>query len=154
MDIKPINTKYNKYNFRSRIEARWAVFFDKLGWEWRYEDEGYQLESVYYLPDFYFPELNTYAEVKGKAFTDEELNKCKLLSADFPVILLVGPPNLKTYPILNGGGEDTEVVFMPKGSKYHPFYYTYEFWPDYFDETTDAVTTALSKRFEFNDREV
>lgn len=31
MDIKPIETHYNGYRFRSRLEARWAVFFDALG---------------------------------------------------------------------------------------------------------------------------
>ena len=28
--IKPIETKYNGYRFRSRLEARWAVFFDMI----------------------------------------------------------------------------------------------------------------------------
>ena len=29
--IKAIETEYNGYKFRSRLEARWAVFFDALG---------------------------------------------------------------------------------------------------------------------------
>ena len=28
MEVKPIETTYNGYKFRSRLEARWAVFFD------------------------------------------------------------------------------------------------------------------------------
>jgi hypothetical protein len=28
--MKAIETKYNKYLFRSRLEARWAVYFDSL----------------------------------------------------------------------------------------------------------------------------
>ena len=28
MEIKPIETHYKGYRFRSRLEARWAVFFD------------------------------------------------------------------------------------------------------------------------------
>ena len=28
--IKAIETVYNGYRFRSRLEARWAVFFDAL----------------------------------------------------------------------------------------------------------------------------
>lgn len=32
--IKPIETKYKGYRFRSRLEARWAVFFDALGISW------------------------------------------------------------------------------------------------------------------------
>jgi len=37
--MKAHPTKYRGILFRSRLEARWAAFFDKLGWEWRYEDE-------------------------------------------------------------------------------------------------------------------
>lgn len=43
MDIKPNETQYKGYCFRSRLEARWAVFFDKLGIDFVYESEGYDL---------------------------------------------------------------------------------------------------------------
>lgn len=63
--IKPIETKYKGYRFRSRLEARWAVFFDTVGIQWVYEPEGYVLDGgVCYLPDFYFPEWGTYVEIK------------------------------------------------------------------------------------------
>jgi hypothetical protein len=51
--IKPIETRYAGYRFRSRLEARWAVFFDALGLKWEYEPEGFELPFVgRYLPDF------------------------------------------------------------------------------------------------------
>ncbi len=51
--IKAIQTRYAGYMFRSRLEARWAVFFDALKLDWAYEPEGFQLPSgTYYLPDF------------------------------------------------------------------------------------------------------
>lgn len=51
--IKPIETVYNGYRFRSRLEARWAVFFDALKVNYEYEPEGFELPSGnYYLPDF------------------------------------------------------------------------------------------------------
>lgn len=63
--IKAIETKYKGYRFRSRLEARWAVFFDALGVQWEYEKEGYDLgEAGYYLPDFWLPETNSYLEIK------------------------------------------------------------------------------------------
>jgi hypothetical protein len=63
--IKPIETKYKGYRFRSRLEARWAVFFDTLDIKWEYEPEGFDLEGVgYYLPDFYLPKFDVWAEVK------------------------------------------------------------------------------------------
>lgn len=50
--IKPIETSYKGYRFRSRLEARWAVFFDACGVKWEYEPEGFSNDGVYYLPDF------------------------------------------------------------------------------------------------------
>ena len=51
--IKAIETRYKGYNFRSRLEARWAVFFDALGIAWEYEPEGFELpDGTRYLPDF------------------------------------------------------------------------------------------------------
>ncbi len=50
--IKPIETRYKGYRFRSRLEARWAVFFDALGIHWEYEPEGFDTPDGPYLPDF------------------------------------------------------------------------------------------------------
>lgn len=53
MKIKPIETRYKGYRFRSRLEARWAVFFDALNFQWEYEPEGFVLsDGTHYLPDF------------------------------------------------------------------------------------------------------
>lgn len=99
--IKPIETKYNGYRFRSRLEARWAVYFDALGIEYEYEKEGYDLgELGWYLPDFWLPEYQTFAEVKGAKFTDDEINKCICVCnniKDSCFLLLDGPPKLKPY---------------------------------------------------------
>ena len=79
--IKPIETKYDGYLFRSRLEARWAVFFKAAGIKYQYEPQGFTDDKAKYLPDFYLPDWDTYAEVKG----DEEryhadLDKiCKIL---------------------------------------------------------------------------
>ena len=43
-----IPTMYNGINFRSRLEATWARFFDLCGWRWEYEP--FDLEG--YIPDF------------------------------------------------------------------------------------------------------
>ena len=63
--IKPIETEYNGYLFRSKLEAQWAVVFDSLGIRYEYEPEGFELENgTRYLPDFYFPDEDVYGEVK------------------------------------------------------------------------------------------
>jgi hypothetical protein len=80
--IKAIETRYAGCHFRSRLEARWAVFFDHLGVRWEYEPEGFEWEAGEhfsgqvpagrYLPDFWLPDINTWFEVKGQLPTNDE----------------------------------------------------------------------------------
>lgn len=63
--LKAIETVYRNYRFRSRTEARWARFMDEAGCPWTYEQEGYDLDGVWYLPDFYLPRQDCWLEVKG-----------------------------------------------------------------------------------------
>jgi hypothetical protein len=74
--ITAIETEYAGCRFRSRIEARWAVFFDHLQITWRYESEGFVLEDgTCYLPDFYLPEQELWVEIKGAAkWTDPDIS--------------------------------------------------------------------------------
>src|SRR6187402_3278288 len=54
MVIRSIKTRYKGCQFRSRLEARWAVFFDALNIIWEYEKEGFRLsDGTLYLPDFW-----------------------------------------------------------------------------------------------------
>lgn len=46
--ISAIPTRYNGVQFRSRLEARWAAFFDLVGWKWDYEP----IDLDGYIPDF------------------------------------------------------------------------------------------------------
>jgi hypothetical protein len=79
--MKAIETVYNGYRFRSRLEARWAVFFDTLGVKYEYEKEGYDLDGLWYLPDFWLPEQGCWAEIKGQEPTEEEQEKCVRMQA-------------------------------------------------------------------------
>lgn len=69
--MKPIETMYAGCRFRSRLEARWAVFFDHLDIQWEYEPQGFELPTGRrYLPDFWLPGIepdieSTWVEVKG-----------------------------------------------------------------------------------------
>jgi len=78
--IKAIETRYKGYRFRSRLEARWAVFFDALGIKWEYEKEGYDLGAAgWYLPDFWLPDQKVWIEVKGDDISDKDMAKVKAL---------------------------------------------------------------------------
>lgn len=60
-NIKAYPTKYNGVQFRSRLEARWAVFFDLAGWKWEYEP----LDLKGWSPDFRITIPCTHSECNG-----------------------------------------------------------------------------------------
>ncbi len=82
MTPKAIQTKYAGCRFRSRTEARWAVFFTAMGWRWEYEKEGFALPSGRYLPDFWLPDLRVWWEVKGEAPSHREQDLLRELTAE------------------------------------------------------------------------
>jgi hypothetical protein len=101
--IKAIDTKYKNHLFRSRLEARYAVYFDELGVDWLYEHEGFELgNNERYLPDFYLPKYHLYAEIKPVTFTYKEHKKCKILAnlTQNKVIELVGLPSLNMMTVI------------------------------------------------------
>lgn len=75
--IPAIETTYAGCRFRSRLEARWAVFFDHLGIPWQYEPQGYVVAGRPYLPDFLLS-CGTWIEVKG---AEGELDHALMLAA-------------------------------------------------------------------------
>ena len=79
--IKSLPSYWGGTTFRSRVEARWAVFFDRIKMRWEYEPEGYELgDGTWYLPDFWLPDMSTWAEVKpDDGPTDEERSRVTML---------------------------------------------------------------------------
>lgn len=88
--IKPIETLYAGCRFRSRLEARWAVFFDSLHFKWEYEPQGYCVDgSCAYLPDFsIWPttpgDVMLFIEVKGSDISDDDTEKMLHLAYNLP----------------------------------------------------------------------
>lgn len=78
--ITPLQTKYDGRHFRSRTEARWAVFFNSLGFHYEYEKEGFDLDGRWYLPDFWLQPFDRFLEVKGAEPTPQEIELCKRLA--------------------------------------------------------------------------
>jgi hypothetical protein len=59
-----IPTVYAGVQFRSRLEARWAAFFDLLRWPWDYEP----IDLEGYIPDFLIRAREPFiVEVKGRS---------------------------------------------------------------------------------------
>lgn len=111
MVVKAIETRYAGYRFRSRLEARWAVFLDAVGIKWEYESEGYNISDArpdasdpWYLPDFYVPNFpfmygfeGAFLEIKpARPLTEREYIKASGLAAMFAglreVIVVHGTP--------------------------------------------------------------
>ena len=104
--MKPIEAIYNGYRFRSRLEARWAVFFDELKIEYKYEVEGFDIDGDWYLPDFWMPEWNCWVEIKPDIpklheydsdkkssifFQKNDYKRCqKLAEGSGKIVMLVG----------------------------------------------------------------
>lgn len=71
--VKALDTWYAGCKFRSRTEARLAVFLDALNVPWAYEEQGYVIAGLGpYLPDFKVARWDAFIEVKGQEPTDWE----------------------------------------------------------------------------------
>ena len=106
--ITAIPTEYKGYRFRSRLEARWAVFFDACRVSWEYEPEGFALPNgQFYLPDFFLhgcagrSPSDLYVEVKGK-MTEADAEKIRQFSGAIdidnhevlnPILIVAGIPD-------------------------------------------------------------
>lgn len=93
---KGVRTKYKGVMFRSRLESRWAGYFDKIGIPWKYEPAKYLIDrNRYYTPDFVLDVPPTViCEVKPTWQIAVDDARLHLLSAivDNLCIFLVGDP--------------------------------------------------------------
>lgn len=102
--MKAIQTRYAGLRFRSRLEARWAVFFDALGVAWEYEPQGFDLgHGVLYLPDFrvIYPGQDRpwWFEVKPllSLIKSDDWLKLVLFARQQDIVLLDGVPAMRPY---------------------------------------------------------
>jgi hypothetical protein len=111
--IPAIPTLYAGVLFRSRTEARWALFWDQLGIKWEYEPQGFVTTAgVPYLPDFIvFPALGRlWVEIKGSWQADPGgVARCRRFADDRPqpsrAALFAGPPAVEGQYLIVGGNE-------------------------------------------------
>lgn len=140
--IQAIETEYAGHLFRSRLEARWAVFLDTLGIKWAYEAQGLEVDDVRYLPDFELSgrilgAYGVHAEVKGILTADDTRKMLPLARAGGPILLLrdipaegCGGPHFELFRRMparpdspDGGVELWGVSFLPNryGYSLYPF---------------------------------
>lgn len=155
-NLKAIPTRYAGCFFRSRLEARWAVFWDALGVKWEYEPEGFVLAGGGpYLPDFWLPQVRMWAEVKPITFTETERAKSRALAqqSGFPCLLLVGTPDNRAYEAEHPDGEKwTYALTNEHGYVQSEGRFFSSPGDETFSDTAEAVISARSARFEFGER--
>ena len=78
------------------------VFLDALDIKFWYELEGFPLAAGWYLPDFFLPQVNLYAEAKPTIPDKKETAKCEELTlrSGKDSLFLIGPPDFRTYPAI------------------------------------------------------
>ena len=63
-----VPTTYAGTNFRSRLEARWASFFDLVGWRWTYEP----FDTGGWIPDFLIQGHDPFLVEVGPCITEDD----------------------------------------------------------------------------------
>jgi hypothetical protein len=94
-----IETRFRGYHFRSRLEARWFVFFNAIGVRAEYEPQGFALQSGRYLPDFFVNDWRMWIEIKPwLAQTELAMHCAKLRELEKATsqcaLVVYGPPDL------------------------------------------------------------
>lgn len=99
MNAVAIETLHKGIRFRSRMEARWAVFMDTLGIPYDYEPEGFELGGLRYLPDFYLPNQDAYLEIKNPNAEPVDFEKIKrlVLATKKTVFVLSSNPEVPSW---------------------------------------------------------
>jgi hypothetical protein len=106
---------YDGVLFRSRTEARWAVFWSALDVKWEYEPQGFVAAGIPYLPDFaVFAAVGTlWVEIKPTWQADPDgVSKWRAFADRRPVrdksraALFAGPPSLEGEYLVIGGDDD------------------------------------------------
>lgn len=163
--IQAIETRYKGYRFRSRLEARWAVFFDALRLPWEYEKEGYNLGvDGLYLPDFWMPSLalndqqrncGLFIEIKGEHLEDDPTSRDKphaLGRYGMQIVVFYGMPE----ELKNGWVCDGEHEYRVMFNEYRRTWYLDSDLSDVSNRAASlmprAVTAARSARFEHGER--
>lgn len=136
MQVKP--TEFNGVLYRSRTEARWAMFLTVMGIHFTYEAEEFALGdgTIYHLPDFWLIDQDRFLEIKGELATPEEWHKCAMLSIDSgkEVLLAIGSPD----------GSD-QILRFPDEMRLHEG--THFSAREVFGECYAAIQTVLGHRF-------
>jgi hypothetical protein len=136
---KPMN--YGGILFRSTLEAKWAMLFDFIGIQFRYEPKRFKTEAGYYLPDFWLPEMDLWLELKpstdlGPSFDETRKAQSVADQERRPCIIVCGFPTSEE-------GSNKAIIFLP-GVLSVDFYIQNLLWSISFGDRLMYSAAALS----------
>ncbi len=126
--MKAIPTIYKGIEYRSRLEARWAVFFERIGLDAQYEPFEIENNGLTYTPDFLamngFNGKNPIIEIKPREISQQYLDYLlKIRDPKKSVFLVfVGNPlvgNIEIDDDLNIVGVVRDCIWQPDGYYIH-----------------------------------
>lgn len=112
-----IETWHQSILFRSRMEARWAVFLDEMDVSFSYEQEGFNLgELGGYRPDFWMPSVGKWMEYKPVRPTEVEFEKGRRVAAltGHPFVFFYGSMDSPDYRKKN---RENGIQIKPSGEE-------------------------------------
>lgn len=123
-----IPTMYSGVQYRSRLEAKWATFFDLVGWRYEYEP----CDFKGWIPDFVlFGARRVYVEVKPTYDFPQDIAEEMITSGCQDALLILGATNPMPTQF-NGIHLGWLVNYEPPESRYEPKVSydlaTYGFW--------------------------
>lgn len=100
--LTAIETHYDGHRFRSRLEARWAVFFNALGIKYEYEPEGYEFAGQKYLPDFWIPSWDAFVEIKPAIPDYDQMSRLIAFAqhANKNLLVIYDGPYVKSHHVI------------------------------------------------------
>jgi hypothetical protein len=87
------STRYHGTTFRSPLEARWAVFFDRMGIAWTHEPEEFMVDGQHVVPDFWLPHYGCFWEVRASQTFDQDRYGTWAAIANKPVVVSTRLPH-------------------------------------------------------------
>ena len=113
---------HNGVKFRTELDARWSIFLDELGIYWHYEQVSFEFENgLHYLPDFWLPMVQMWAEVSPTGLTKYHARKANMLAraTGYPVLRFTGLPDYREYNTDDSDNRDCGYVI----GNVHDYYY-------------------------------
>ena len=119
-------TVYKGIKFKSKLEAKFAMFLDALLIKWEYEPQTFVLSNgITYIPDFYLKELKTWIEVKGD-IRQHNLEISELFTRDNKTeMIIISNEEIRFFGVWANSDEiyESKDVLIGKCSKCNSFFF-------------------------------